>query len=303
MTMANVVSNSEKMSGEFLARALRLARVSSWLIKQTDSALPALRAAIIGELVGSNRPLVFVQSLIRKTLDQVAARLLANFREISNQEFIFSARVMSRVAPTYVIDEVFPTLPDVLGHPFKVWFDKFAEDLDIKIVGAIKVELATGQIQLRPDFLLDYFGRTMAGLDALIRTYVNRIQNFAIREVALAGIPEFQWVQISILDARTTQVCRDYAQLAWSKDFKPIDHEKPFQDGAPRHWNCRSLIVPLLPDDDIRELTFDDWLNELNQGDGDRLFGKVQHRLYKRKTLSLSDMVRQANRPLEVSEL
>jgi hypothetical protein len=298
-----VVSNSEKMSGEFLARSLRLARVSSWMIKQVDSALPALRAAIIAELVGSNRPIVFVQALIRKTMDELGNRLLAVYRDMALAEFIFSARVLSKESPVYVIDQVFPTLPDVLGQPFKVWFDKFSEDLDIKIVGAVKVELATGRLQLRPDFLLDYFGRTMAGLDALIRTYTNRIQNFAIRETAVSGIPEFQWVQLSILDARTTQVCRDYAQLVWNKDFSPVDHDKPFLDGAPRHWNCRSLIVPLLPDDSMRDLSFDDWLNELKQGDGDRLFGKVQHRLYKRKTLSLGDLVRQANRPIPVSEL
>jgi hypothetical protein len=301
--MPQLVSNSEKMSGEFLARSLRLARVSSWMIKQTEVALPALRSAIIGELVGSNRPLVFVQTLIRKTLDELGNQLLAIYRDMAQRELDFARATISKSAPIVVFDSAFPVLPDVMGQPFKVWFNKFSEDLDIKIVGAIKVELATGQLQLRPDFLLDFFGRTMAGLDALIRTYTNRIQNFAIREAALAGIPEFQWVQISILDARTTQLCRDYAQLVWNKDFSPVDHERPFLDGAPRHWNCRSLIVPLLPEDDMRELTFDEWLSELRQGEADRLFGKVQHRLYKRKTLSLGDLVRQANRPLQVSEL
>lgn len=301
--MPEIVNKSEQMSGEFIARSLRLARVSSWMIKQVDTALPALRSAIIAELVGSNRPVVFVSALIRQTMDRLAASLLSTFRQIADIENEFTHGVISKVAPVSFIDRTFPTMPDLMGQPFKVWFDKFSEDLDIKIVGQIRVELATGQIQIKQDFLLEFFSRSMAGIDALIRTYMNRIQNFTIREVALASIPDFQWVQVSILDARTTQVCRDYAQLAWTKDFESIFHEQPFKDGAPRHWNCRSLVVPLLPEDDLRELTFDEWLDELRQGDGDLLFGKVQHRLYKRKTLSLGDLVRQANRPLPLADL
>ena len=182
-------------------------------------------------------------------------------------------------------------LPDMMGQPFKVWFDRLTADLDTRIVGEIRVEMATGRLSVRPDFLLEFFSRTVTALDALIRTYMNRVQNFTIREIALASLADFRWVQISILDSRTTVICRLYSQLVWTKEFEPVDHDQPFKDGAPRHWNCRSLIVPVLPNDDLREIGFDEWLTSMARSDRERLFGANRVKLFERGLVGVRQMV------------
>lgn len=53
--------------------------------------------------------------------------------------------------------------------------------------------------------------------------------------------------QKSTLDARTTDICIAYAGAVWSfPDLKPVGHKLPFNNGTPRHWKCRSVIIPLL---------------------------------------------------------
>ena len=42
---------------------------------------------------------------------------------------------------------------------------------------------------------------------------------------------------------------------------------------------------------------------EEGKNEGERLFGKVHMRLYRRKMMPLEDLVRQANRPIEVGRL
>ena len=84
----------------------------------------------------------------------------------------------------------------------------------------------------------------------------------------------------------------------WSKKFEPVRHGQPFKDGAPRHWNCRSITVPLLLDDDVRDMTFHEWFGELREAEQKHMFGKAQAKMYRREILGVFDLARQANRPL-----
>lgn len=297
-------NRSEAMRDAFLARSIRLARVSSWMSKQAEAALLNLRAAIIAELFGSNRPVLLVSTVIRREMNQMRERLVGYFRQVLGAEQQFTSNTIAKYAEVVVPSRSSLLLPDVMGQPFKVWFDKFTDELETRTVGQVRMETATGRrIVVRPDFLLDFFGRTVTGLDALIRTYMNRVQNLTIREIALGSIPDFRWVQISILDSRTTVICRSYAQLEWTKEFEPVGHHEPFKDGAPRHWNCRSLIVPALMEDQLREIGFEDWFQELEGFQRDGIFGKTQSKLYRRRLIGTGDLLRQTTRPLEVAKL
>lgn len=82
---------------------------------------------------------------------------------------------------------------------------------------------------------------------ALVRTSVLQASNDAYRAMYLANddiVKGYQ--QLSTLDSRTTQICIAYSGKAWTLDGKPIGHKLPFKGGPPRHWSCRSVLIPIL---------------------------------------------------------
>lgn len=50
------------------------------------------------------------------------------------------------------------------------------------------------------------------------------------------------------LIVHNTKICIAYSGKRWRlPDYEPIGHRLPYNNGCPRHWNCRSTIVPGLP--------------------------------------------------------
>ncbi|HAI38149.1 MAG TPA: hypothetical protein DCM40_08510, partial [Maribacter sp.] len=56
-------------------------------------------------------------------------------------------------------------------------------------------------------------------------------------------IKGFQW--LSTLDTRTSDICKSYSGLTWDSNKNPIGHKKNYRT-PPAHYNCRSVIVPML---------------------------------------------------------
>lgn len=83
---------------------------------------------------------------------------------------------------------------------------------------------------------------------AIARTAFNRVANDARMQTYKRNQDILRgYVQISHLDERTSTICEDYAGQEWDLNYKPIPPSKePFNDGCPRHFNCRSVISPLL---------------------------------------------------------
>ncbi len=81
----------------------------------------------------------------------------------------------------------------------------------------------------------------------LVRTSINKMSN----DAALRAFQENEDVikaieQVSTLDARTSDICKAYDSKVWDvKTLEPIGHSLPYRGGPPRHWNCRSVIVPV----------------------------------------------------------
>ena len=54
--------------------------------------------------------------------------------------------------------------------------------------------------------------------------------------------------QLSTLDGRTSLVCRTYDHAAWDLEGTPLPGSPDllFNGGPPRHWRCRSVLVPVI---------------------------------------------------------
>jgi SPP1 gp7 family putative phage head morphogenesis protein len=90
-------------------------------------------------------------------------------------------------------------------------------------------------------------------VDAITRTSVAAVADEARSQVFEQNDDIISEVmQHSTLDSRTTKICMAYSGKRWRlPDYEPVDHDLPYNNGCPRHWNCRSVIVPVVPMFDV----------------------------------------------------
>lgn len=131
--------------------------------------------------------------------------------------------------------------------------------------------------------------------------------------------------QVSTLDSHTSDICIAYSGQAWDLDGKPIRGSTlAFNGGPPRHFNCRSVLVPILKTFrqlglDVDELkattrasdegqiaantTFDAFLKRKSQGYQDEVLGVGRADLWRAGKITLRDLVSGDGRPLTLREL
>lgn len=167
---------------------------------------------------------------------------------------------------------------------------------------------------------------TRRNAETLVRTAINevvnqvRINTFQDMEDVVKAIQ-----QISTLDSRTSHICIAYSGLVWDiVDFAPIGHSLPFNGGPPRHFNCRSSLVPVLRsfeelgidatevpletrasmDGEVPgDITFDQWLKGKSQTFQNDLLGPTRASLWKNNEISLTQLVDMRGRPMTLDQL
>ena len=165
---------------------------------------------------------------------------------------------------------------------------------------------------------------TRRGAEATIRTSVQAVANDARMRVYKDNadiIEGLQWV--STLDLRTTVECAAMDGLVWDLNGNPIGHGMTL-DPPPRHWNCRSVLVPItksfremgIPIDEFPESTrasmdgqvpesqnFEKWIAGKPDSYADEVFGKGRAELWRQGKISVRDMVDQRGNPLTLEQL
>lgn len=130
--------------------------------------------------------------------------------------------------------------------------------------------------------------------------------------------------QISTLDTRTSLICIAYDHATWTLAGKPIKPTTlPYKNGTPRHWGCRSTIVPLLKTAEelgldlklpprMREsmdgavaadTTFGDWLASRSVVQQNKLLGVGKADLWRKGEITLNDLLDQRGNSLTLGQL
>lgn len=132
-------------------------------------------------------------------------------------------------------------------------------------------------------------------------------------------------LQISTLDNRTSDVCLAYSGGTWTLEGKPIAPTTlPYKGGCPRHWNCRSVEVPILktfreqgfnvdePELTTRasidgpvnaNLSMQQWLETKDDAFTDELMGKGRAQLWRDGKITLQDLVNAHGDPLTLDQI
>jgi Phage Mu protein F like protein len=151
-----------------------------------------------------------------------------------------------------------------MNTPVRTYFRKITSDEEARIVRTVRAGLAQG---LTPTQLAAQIsGGVVNGIEykpivelsrsqstALANTMTRSSANKAAARLYMQNQSLIRGVQqVSTLDSKTSDICRAYDGAQWEYDieatggYSGINTNLPFNDGPPRHFNCRSYIVPIL---------------------------------------------------------
>jgi hypothetical protein len=318
-----LVNPSEEFADWTMLRTIRVQAVATWMLRDVFNRLTRLEKSIRGELVmagvsGETTPAeqrralkAFAEAISEKIAEvyrEILSRVEEDFQTLAEKEDEAQRLMFAKFGALKPGQPFDAGKLAILGVSVADWFGKQAGDLEFRINQAVRQGVDAGESEAelqkrvkggiskdeipipRP---LDTSERAA---EVILRTGVTTVQSEVTDELAdkLPASVDYGWQQISILDNRTTQICRAYAFKLWTKDFKPIGHGLPFNGGVPRHPNCRSRIVLYMLDDGpTKELTFKAWMDNLSATDQAQIFGKSRVELWKAGKLTDQDLIRQ----------
>jgi|GEM_PF-2188427 len=221
------------------------------------------------------------------------------------------------------------------GAPSSAWWAKQSEDLQFKFAAQVRQGIAQGETvmqivrrvagskRLGTAGIMDVSRRNAF---ALVHTSVQQVANDARLAVFQANADILKGVrQVSTLDGRTSPICIAYSGGQWDLEGKPINGTKlPFAGGTPRHFNCRSVLVPItksyrelgLDIDEVppstrasdlgqipADTTFAEFLKRHDAAYADNLLGPGRAKLWREGKITLNQLLDGSGRELTLKKL
>ncbi|MGT2429258.1 hypothetical protein ACU4HD_12020 [Cupriavidus basilensis] len=290
-----------------------------------------------------NQLLTDVRGLVADRFESMQGDLFSDLKDLAQQEakWVLSSTnsavgvdLMRALAPTATLKALVDT-GLFQGAPLGDWLDRQAGDTAFRFVNQIRVGVAAGETNNK--IVQRIGGSTRKGLtgvietsrrnaDALVRTAVQTVSARA-REITWAENDSLVKgkQQVSTLDGRTSDVCIAYSGASWDLQGKPINGTTlPFNGGVPRHWNCRSTIIPItksfrelgLDVDEFTpttrasmdgqvaaDLSFSDFLASKPNAFQDQALGKGKAQLWRDGKITLPQLLDQRGNPLTLEQL
>jgi SPP1 gp7 family putative phage head morphogenesis protein len=345
-------NTSTKIADKLAEHQLELLRLSASKTHSVWSLLSKLETRLVKLLSGKdlstsrrdrlNRILASARSSAAAAYADIRSLHKQQLRRLIGAEVKITSSIVNDAAGFAVFDSVLPdsaldTLVGenlVFGAPSAEWWARQAGDTAFRFAAEVRQGVAAGETNAQ------LITRVIGGKDtkgvmevsrrnaeALVRTSVLQASNDARLEVfrknadVLAGVE-----QVSTLDDRTTDICIAYDGAMWDLDGEPVDEKGlPFNGGPPRHWGCRSVLVPVtkswdelgvdakedLPEGKRAALDgqvsgdtkFDDWLGRRSKKEQDRILGTGRAELWRDGKITLTDLLDQRGRPLTLEKL
>lgn len=282
-----------------------------------------------------------IRESIREIYTQIEEKHAAMLFEVARTELKALARIGKEIVG---IDLFSNTVPASLlrrltinilieGAQSSDWWSRQAGDLAFRFAAQVRMGVAAGETNAQiVSRLLGTDGspgileasRTMA--ETLVRTSILKAANVARFETFKANSDVIKGVQqISTLDERTTEICIAYDGATWDLDGKPTgDTDLPFDDGPPRHWNCRSVLIPItvswkeltgvdvplgpgtrasMDGEVAGRTTFKEWFDKRSEAEQDRILGAGKANLYREGKITLSQLVNSRGNALTLAQL
>ena len=252
-------------------------------------------------------------------------------RTVAGLNIILGAEALSIPTTDYFNSVASDVL--IQGAPSADWWAAQAASVQFKFAAQLRQGLVGGETnqqiiarivgtKLTPG-IMDISKREAA---SLVQTSVQAVANDARRATFQNNLDVVNGImQVSTLDSHTTVICIAYSGATWDMEYKPINgNDLPYNGGVPRHFNCRSVEVPITktfkelgvdipePKPGTRastigpvpsDITFDAFLKRMGTAWQNKTLGVGRAQLWRDGKITLRDLVNNDGQPLTLEEL
>lgn len=263
-----------------------------------------------------------LQQTAQQLINEYSGEVRGEMPRLAQQEAAYAVAAVNgtvgvdlvRILPTTTLATLADTQAVLMqGATIGEWFNRTSGDTQFRIASAVRLGLAQGETTKQVAARLR--GVVEVSKDNLLATTITAIQTVTGKvheETWLANADFIDAVQqLSTLDSRTSEICMAYSGKVWSlPDFKPRGHGLPYGGGVPRHFRCRSRIVPLVKkaseiggidfgpstrasmDGQVAaDLSFDAWLKARPRGFVEEMLGEGRAQLFLDGKITLTDLI------------
>lgn len=213
-------------------------------------------------------------------------------------------------APAPQLLKAIVTTRPLTGKYIKDWVEQIPESIRQKIHDNAMIGIMEGEgvsdivKRIRGTRANGYrdgvFQGTRRGVETLVRTSVNHVSNAAHKAFLDDNADVFdryQW--LSVLDARTTPICRSRAGRVYSNTSSSTSSPIP-----PAHANCRSTIAPVVIGEEVEPVNdFAKWLADQPEDTQKDILGPARHKLWKDGRVTIDKFVSDQGKPFTLDQL
>jgi hypothetical protein len=221
----------------------------------------------------------------------------------------------------------------IQGAPSSEWWARQATDVSFRFGNTVRQGLLAGDTNAaivsrvaggrgHPG-IMDV---TRSNARTLVHTSIQAVANEARKETFRQNDDIIEGIrQVSTLDSHTTDICMAYDGAEFDLDGNPINGTTlPYEGGVPRHWNCRSVEIPITKS--FRELgldvdeppegerassegpvpasmKFEEYLSGQSKQQQDEQLGAGRAQLWREGKITMSQLLDQNGNPLTLEEL
>lgn len=322
------------------ARRLRpfLRRLESELVTRViNSSLSATSSSMLTSVLAD------VRTLIGSGFAAIAAEHSQFMAGLIRAESAFVAGTINQMIGVSVVNALAPSpmlraLSDaqtILGAPAEDWWSQQSQRMVFSFSQQVRLGISQGETNAQliqrirgTPSLPSLFDAPTHQIEALVRTSAQSVAHTARLETYRANDDVIKGMQQqSTLDTRTSDICIAYDGAAWDLDGNPINGTTlPFNGGPPRHFNCRSILVPIIKsweelgsavevpefESEVRasmdgevpaSTSFQDWFESRSESQQNEILGRGRAELFREGKITLQELLDQRGRPLTLRQL
>lgn len=317
------MADGRALFDDAVRRRIALERYSSAQIKKTLAFLKEVEADLIGKiagmrgattrtqrltLAGQERLLASVRSIHAEAYEKLNETLRKDMVGLAGAEGRRAGVALSKAASSanlgFRTNELTATAAfeiaaakPMQGYLLQDWLDDLEPSHRRRIDAALRISFAEGEsLETAMNRLRGAVSMNERGLAALIRTSNSHIATSVTEATYEANADILEGVEwVSILDGRTTEICRARDGKRWPVGEGP----RP-----PAHIGCRSTVIPVLIGQDTpeREL-YPDWLKRQPAKVQDDILGPARGKLFRSGSMNVDRFVDMRGKALTLDDL
>lgn len=329
------MNDAERLLTLGAIRQVELQRLATWMLRdilqQLDDLSSKLGALVLNAGIGQEKRLssqrriereLFdeIEQLIEEVMQEIQRRMESDFTELlsitaedERKNFLLIYGLSLAGSPPAIASELL-----VNGATFADQLQRAQDDLLFRIKATVRDSVAAGEAEEElyrrikggktVEAPVGEMAQTNRRLETITRTAVNTVPTAVQLELKPREnvIAAHGWQHVSVLDGRTTQICRSRNGKRWDAQFNPIGHSMTFRPPPlfPPEHPCRSRIQLIFLDDPpAPEVSFKSWVNQLSPENQRTIFGAENFRRWQQGRMTDAELIRQQNRPLSIEEL